>query len=544
MRKIIENNNILSNLCYKHPSVREYYTTFNLKALIFTILIACGIFSNASVLLGANSKQKDQFTVVIDAGHGGKDFGAIDNGAREKDINLQVALKVGEMVNKKLKDTKIIFTRKDDSFLSLQERANVANNAKADFFISIHTNSVDAKNKNRTTVAGASVYTQGNHKDDANMEVARRENAVIELENGYEQKYSGFDPNKDESYIIFELAQKNNLSESAHFAKDVQDNLVKIAGRRDRGVHQAGFWVLWATSMPAVLIELDFICNPESTKFMTSKEGVEELADAIFQTIKEYEKSYLQKRKMLSDFKPDFTHVTDQETITSEEYFTEPTIDPAIEARIDALIAEEKAKTDNQTRSIAKVSKSERPQNETDSGSAKGDKSIPEPDQVLVLASAPESEKRDLSHSNLEATQKQRIARNNIDGRRRRSTAAREASEERNLEVSRIELKSESVGNKELATVDNSSKNEQKLPANANVNQKGKKKAKQNKKSEAGRTTKMQVKSFKGKKLGTNKVLSDKSLENPAPNRETASSSSVNNVEHAGRRKSIKSKSL
>lgn len=227
------------------------------------------------------------FTVVIDAGHGGKDVGATDNGVMEKNINLGVAKQLQQLIKKKLKDVKVVMTRDNDSYLTLQERADVANGSKGDLFISIHTNSVDKKNKNRKTVKGSSVYALGLHKDDNNMAVAQRENSVIELESDYETKYSGFDPMKDESYIIFEMAQKKNLSKSIKFAEEVEKELV-ASGRADRGVHQAGFWVLWATSMPSVLIELDFICNPESASYISSEKGAGEMAEAIFKAVKKY----------------------------------------------------------------------------------------------------------------------------------------------------------------------------------------------------------------------------------------------------------------
>ncbi|MDE6336083.1 MAG: N-acetylmuramoyl-L-alanine amidase, partial [Muribaculaceae bacterium] len=235
----------------------------------------------------AKNSEKKVFTLVVDPGHGGKDIGATDNNASEKDINLGVALQLESLIKKKLKDANIVMTRNNDTYLTLQERADVANKAKGDLFISIHTNSVDKNNKNRKTVAGSSVYALGLHKDDNNMAVARRENSVIELEKNYEQKYSGFDPSKDESYIIFEMAQKKNLTKSIKFAEMTQKQLTN-AGRVNRGVHQAGFWVLWATSMPSVLIELDFICNPTSAKYLTSEKGQKELAEAIFKAVEAY----------------------------------------------------------------------------------------------------------------------------------------------------------------------------------------------------------------------------------------------------------------
>ena len=270
--------------------------------LILMMLLAVCPASAADAKKKGSSKSNQaagkEFVVVLDAGHGGKDIGAVDNGAREKDINLSVALKVGELLKKKMKDTKVVFTRDDDTFVSLQGRADIANKSKAVLFVSIHTNSVDKSNKNRKSVSGTSVYALGLHKDDNNMNVARRENSVIELEGNFEQKYSGFDPSKDESYIIFEMAQKKNLAQSIKFANEVQRQMVDYAGRRDRGVHQAGFWVLWATSMPSVLIELDFICNPQQAKYMTSQKGVDEMAEAIYKAIKSYEEKYVSRKSI------------------------------------------------------------------------------------------------------------------------------------------------------------------------------------------------------------------------------------------------------
>lgn len=256
---------------------------------IFNICRTLAVTAVAALSLSASAANPD-FTVVIDAGHGGHDTGATDNGAREKDINLAVALKLGEKIKKGMKDVKVIYTRDDDTFRTLQERADIANNAKGNLFISIHTNSIDKNNPRRLTVQGSQVYALGLHKDASNMKVAQRENSVITLEKDYKTAYQGFDPNKDESYIIFEMAQKKNLSKSLKFAKDVEKELVSTAGRCDRGVHQAGFWVLWATSMPAVLVELDFICNPSSARFMTSKEGQDKLAKSIFNAVKDFHK--------------------------------------------------------------------------------------------------------------------------------------------------------------------------------------------------------------------------------------------------------------
>lgn len=234
--------------------------------------------------------ENDNIVIVLDAGHGGKDYGACENGAHEKDINLAVAKRLESMISKEMKKVKVVMTRSTDKYLTLQERADIANNAHGDLFMSIHVNSVDKKSAGRTSVKGSSVYVLGLHRDQDNMKVAMRENAVIELESDYKEKYSGFDPSKDESYIIFEMAQKRNLGESIRVASEAQNALVEKAERSNRGVRQAGFWVLWATSMPAVLVELDFICNPESVDFMTSKEGEEKLAESLFASIKNFVK--------------------------------------------------------------------------------------------------------------------------------------------------------------------------------------------------------------------------------------------------------------
>lgn len=239
------------------------------------------------VLEAKQKKAGREFTVIIDAGHGGHDTGAMDNGLKEKDINLAVAKELASLVKDRLKNVNCVMTRDNDTYLTLQKRADIANSNNGDLFISIHTNSVDTKSKNRQSVKGSSVFVLGLHKDDDNMRVAQRENAVIELEENFEQKYSGFDPMKDESYIIFEMAQKKNLSKSINFANEIQHELVS-SGRADRGVHQAGFWVLWSTSMPAVLVELDFICNPESAEYLGSQKGSKELAAAIFKALERY----------------------------------------------------------------------------------------------------------------------------------------------------------------------------------------------------------------------------------------------------------------
>ncbi len=235
----------------------------------------------------APQSDQEPFVVVIDPGHGGKDYGAIGKVTNEKTINLEVALKVRKML-RDYSGIEVVMTRSTDKFLSLQERADIANAAKGNLFMSVHVNSVDRRSKNRQTVKGASVYTLGLHRSNANFEVAKRENSVMELEPDFSTTYQGFDPNSTESYIIFELCQNKHLEQSINFAQMAQNELAGTAGRADRGVLQAGFWVLLASAMPAVLVELDFICNPTQEQFMNSAKGKEKMARALANAIVEY----------------------------------------------------------------------------------------------------------------------------------------------------------------------------------------------------------------------------------------------------------------
>ncbi len=253
------------------------------NTFFFLSLITLLIFSST-----ASSAR--EFVVVIDAGHGGHDSGAVGLFAKEKDITLNVAKLLGEKISTEYRDVKVIYTRKSDKYLTLQQRANIANKANGNLFISIHVNSIDLNTPGRTKVAGASVFTLGLHKSNDNLAVAKRENAVIELEKDYTTTYSGFNPNSTESYIIFEMSQNKHMLQSIEFASSIQSELIRTANRNDKGVRQAGFWVLWATSMPSVLIELDFICNPTQEKYLASSEGQEELATSIFNAFTGYHK--------------------------------------------------------------------------------------------------------------------------------------------------------------------------------------------------------------------------------------------------------------
>ena len=230
------------------------------------------------------------FTLVLDAGHGGQDPGALGKRGREKDINLKVALAVGKLVEKNLSDVKVVYTRKTDVFIPLDERANIANKAKADLFVSIHTNALPGKAVGRVSES----YTLGMHSAADNLAVAKRENEVIMLESDYKERYEGFDPKSSESYIIFELIQDVNMAQSVRMASFVQKRL-KAAGRQDKGVHQAGFLVLRATSMPSCLIELGYITTSDEETYLLSDKGVNQLASGIYEAIKDYKNSQTKK---------------------------------------------------------------------------------------------------------------------------------------------------------------------------------------------------------------------------------------------------------
>ena len=228
------------------------------------------------------------FVVVIDAGHGGHDPGAIGKISKEKNINLNVALKVGNLIKNNCDDVKVIYTRSKDVFIPLDRRAEIANNAKADLFISIHTNAL----ANNRTAKGASTWTLGLAKSDANLEGAKRENSVILYESDYQTRYAGFNPNSAESYIIFEFMQDKYMEQSVHLASLMQKQFRHTCKRLDRGVHQAGFLVLKASAMPSILIELGFISTPEEERYLNSETGATTMAKGIYHAFLNYKREH------------------------------------------------------------------------------------------------------------------------------------------------------------------------------------------------------------------------------------------------------------
>ena len=234
-------------------------------------------------LVGAQAESRD-FIVVIDPGHGGRDPGAIGKRGKEKNINLNVALKLGKLIKNNCKDVSIVYTRDKDTFVGLDRRAQIANDAKANLFISIHTNSV-ARGR---TVRGTETYTLGLHRTEDNLEVAKKENAVILIENDYEQRYAGFNPNSSESYIIFEFLQDKNMEKSVQLATLIQRQFKNTAKRIDKGVHQAGFLVLRETTMPGVLVELGYISTPDEERYLLTESGTDALAKSIYRAFIKY----------------------------------------------------------------------------------------------------------------------------------------------------------------------------------------------------------------------------------------------------------------
>ncbi len=228
--------------------------------------------------------------VVIDAGHGGKDPGALGTYSREKDIALSIALKTGEYIKKYLPEVEVIYTRKTDVFVELHKRAKIANDAKADLFVSIHCNA--AKNP---AASGTETFVMGLHKSDAQLEVAKLENAAILNEENFADMYDGFNPNQDEDYITLTMFQDAFLEQSTILAEEIQKQFRERVKRKDRGVFQAGFLVLYKTTMPGVLVETGFISNPAEEKFLMSSDGQVYLASALFRAIKFYKEEMERK---------------------------------------------------------------------------------------------------------------------------------------------------------------------------------------------------------------------------------------------------------
>ena len=248
-------------------------------------VVLIGLFVSVSLFAGDS-----KFTVVLDAGHGGHDPGALGSITREKDINLAITLILGKEIEQNFKDVNVIFTRKTDTYLTLQERADVVNDNHSDLFICVHTNaSLSA------SAYGAESFTLGLAKSKGNLDVAMRENSVIVLEKDYKSKYQGFDPTSVDSYIMFEFMQDKYIDKSNDMASIIQKQFSSYCNRSDRGVHQAGFWVLHRSACPSVLVEVGFISNPAEERYLSSAQGQSEMAKAIYNAFVIYKRDHDKK---------------------------------------------------------------------------------------------------------------------------------------------------------------------------------------------------------------------------------------------------------
>ena len=257
--------------------------------LFFVILLFC------SPIIGLGQASDGIKTVVIDAGHGGKDPGAMGKNSKEKHIALSIALQTGSYIEKNFPHVKVIYTRKTDRFIPLHQRAKIANDAKADLFISIHCNA-----NNSSKIYGTETYVMGLSTNKANLEVAKLENASILQEEDYMDHYEGFNPDSPEAHIIFSLYQNAYLDQSLNFASKVQQQFKERVGLRDRGVYQAVLFVLYKTAMPSVLIETSYLSNSSDEKYLLSDEGQTYIASAIYRAFKEYKTDYEKAAQTLS----------------------------------------------------------------------------------------------------------------------------------------------------------------------------------------------------------------------------------------------------
>ncbi|MBP5642279.1 MAG: N-acetylmuramoyl-L-alanine amidase [Paludibacteraceae bacterium] len=265
------------------------------------------------------------FTVVIDAGHGGKDAGAVGKKYYEKNLNLDVTLLVGKKIQQEYPDVKVVYTRTTDVFLPLQKRADIVNKNNADLFICIHTNS----SENRS-VTGAETFILGTEKMGQNLDVAMRENAVIKLESDYQTTYQGFDPNSIDSYIMFELMQNQYMDQSLRFASLVQHQFSGVLQRADRGVRQAAFWVLLKSACPSVLVEMGFISHPEEELYLGSAAGKEQMAEAIMSAFR----AFIGKQSE----RPEPTLQTTSEPAVSSDSTTTKTVVDTIAKKVDETV--------------------------------------------------------------------------------------------------------------------------------------------------------------------------------------------------------------
>lgn len=260
---------------------------YKLNILFIVLSVLLSVFSTETVFA-----QNRKFTVVIDPGHGGRDPGAVGSRSREKDIVLSVGRQLGNLITKNHPDVNVMYTRSNDKFVELRRRAEIANKAHADLFISIHCNALDRKKR---SPQGVETFVLGLHRSKDNLDVAKAENSVIMYEDDYSTKYEGFNPNEPESYIIFEFMANEHLDRSVYFATLVHNKLISNSKRVNRNVRQAGFLVLREVAMPSILVELGYISNAYDEKYLKSPSGQTSMANSIYQGFKEYKREYDKK---------------------------------------------------------------------------------------------------------------------------------------------------------------------------------------------------------------------------------------------------------
>ena len=311
-----------------------------MKKRIIYILICCLLglptWGQQSNKTAQKAAQKRAFTVVIDAGHGGHDPGAMGKLTQEKKLNLEVSQRLEQQIKLHYPDVKVVMTRKNDVFLTLQQRADIVNKNNADLFICIHTNAAENRN-----VTGTETFVLGVDKLQSNLDVAMRENAVMLLEDDYQTTYEGFDPNSVDSYIMFELMQDQYIDQSLNFATLVQQQFTDI-GRSDRGVRQAGFWVLHKSACPSVLIEMGFISNSNEEKYLASDKGKEDITNSIFQAFSQYKSAYDRKHGIViaakSEGKPSAAKA-DKPVATEADKSSAAKSDKPVAAKADKPVA-------------------------------------------------------------------------------------------------------------------------------------------------------------------------------------------------------------
>ncbi len=374
--------------------LKEEKKTFLLNSYVKKYIYISLLILNCVLESSFSPKFKPVFTIktiVIDAGHGGKDPGCHGSKYKEKDIALAVALKLGKFIEDNMKDVKVIYTRKTDVFVELQERAEIANRAKADLFICVHCNSACVRDKKlrrdvcKDEVRGAETYVMGIKNEQGKLDVAKRENSAILLEDNYAKKYNGFDPNSDESYIIMSMFTDTYLDQSLNFASKVQNQYKGKAGRVDKGVKRASLWVLWRTYMPSVLTEIGYLTNPEEEQFLGSEKGQNYIASGIFKAFRGYKDELEGSIKKYDDSfeKQEAYKMTKEDSIEVE---ANKKLNTTVPEKIDTTVIEVKPLKENAKKNIPETKKTADTVVKIDIGKgAEIDKKLTEPISMPIV---------------------------------------------------------------------------------------------------------------------------------------------------------------